>query len=122
MSELSDALQSQIKHLIVRMKQMFPKHEGTIEAVKFFFDNMLPHEIMKHVIDRVLPWEDQITERNENFFIENKNIFGGLSDNDIDFYSRMVKNGEVNDEQKEEIFDFFIVFVECAKQYQNITN
>lgn len=116
--KLLKSLNDEIINLTRRMEVILPSERDTVMFVRSFFELMTAEHIMQHVIDKILPWEKQIETRDENFFLGNKGIFGDLPEGKLDFYSNMVGKGVLSDDDKEEIFQFFEVFVECAKQYK----
>ncbi len=79
--------------------------------VKVYFQTLGEKELMRHCIRKILPWKDQILSRNINFFADNKEIFGKLPANKVNYFSDLFKNNKLQQEDIDEIWDFFNVFI-----------
>ena len=122
--QLLKTLREQVLLLIGRLEEILggEHHDLLKNIIGPFFDNMNAEYLMHHIIKQVLPWELQIRGRNEMFFYNNKKIFGDLPSGKVDFFSDLAKNGSVSSDDKEEVFQFFEVFVVCAEEYRKIKN
>lgn len=117
---------SNIEFLILLKKQVLlmidrtnlilnKKYSNEISLVRSFFNNMPIDMMVKHIDDRVLPWKKFIVDKDINFFYKNHDIFRGLDDRDIDFFSEMATSDKVTQEDRDEIFEFFIVILELVE-------
>ena len=66
--------------------------------VKFFLKTFKEDELMNHVISKMLPWRDQIKNKNDNFFYKNKEIFGKLPENKVNYFSDLWKSNKLTNE------------------------
>lgn len=95
------------------------EERGDLTAVEFFFRNCHHERAMMHIINKVLPFKDQITSRNTDFFLKNKYIFSGLPDDRIDYYSKIIVSGKrISDEYRETIWEYFDSLIALAEVYQ----
>lgn len=113
-------LREQLDLLLNQMCEVFPTHKSDIIFVKTFFETLSAENIMKHIKNKVLPWKEKIEKRDRDFFINNKGIFGEVGEDRVDFYSEMVKKGEVDDETIETIFEFFTVYIALAESHEKL--
>jgi hypothetical protein len=96
---------------------------GDILLVEFFFKKMDSRTLMNHIVAHVLPYAEEIKNRNLNFFNEEKrNIFAGLPNDRVDYFASLLNNdsapGSVNAENKTIIWQYFDTMVAISKNYK----
>ena len=91
---------------------------GDLTTLSFFFKQCPPYELMDSIVEYVLPWERYIKKRDDDFFYKNKKIFGTLPDDSVDYFSDLWKSDKLDDDDKGIVWDYFDVFIECAKTYK----
>ena len=93
--------------------------KGDLMVVEFFFKRLNPESLMQHVISHIIPWKDKIENKDQNFFLENKNIFKGLPEDRLTHYGQIIAKSErVDEEDKKVIWDYFNIIVEIAEIYK----
>lgn len=97
-----------------------PQEQGDLVLVEFFFKKLHDSMMMKEVIQNVLPWESQITERKTEFFLNNKNVFKGIPEDRIEYFSSMWKgdNSRLTQDDKDTIWAYFDTMLAIAKAYK----
>lgn len=89
--------------------------------VKVWLMTTSDQDLMKHIIDRVLPFENHIINKDRLFFEgEAGKIFGELGNEKVNMY--MAKLGNPNflsEEEQEHMWEYFIVMVKMANRYKS---
>jgi len=104
----------EMANFIVRIESILDDNEidnSDIIYVKFFLQTLGSKELMKHCVKKILPWKEKIVSRDINFFIDNKEIFGKLPENKVNYFSDLFKNNKLQKEDIDEIWEFFNVFI-----------
>lgn len=118
---LSDLKKTILELILVLKDNMLtrPDEQGDLMMVEFFFERMHVESIMQHAIKNILPYKKYITNRNQNFFLENKKIFGGLPDDRVEHYANLVATSDrLDDDDREEIWEFFDVIISLVELYR----
>lgn len=97
-----------------------PQEQGDFELVSFFFSKLHDTMLMKEVMENVIPWEKQISERKTEFFLNNKNVFKGIPEDRIEYFSSMWKgeNSRLSKQNKDTIWEYFDTMLAIAKAYK----
>lgn len=116
-----ELLHTEMLNLIDAIEHILEDHNldsDDIVFIRFFFEQMSSEKTMQHVISRVLPWSKQIKNRDDDFFYNNKHIFGDLPKEKVDYVSKLWKSDVLDNEDKDEIWQFFEVFVLYAEKFK----
>lgn len=120
--DLLEDLKSTVLDLIIDLKNnifTLEDEKGDLMLVEFFFKRLHPENIMQHVVKYILPWKKKIEKRNEDFFLNNKNIFKGLPEDRIDHYGEIIAESDrVDDDDKIVIWEYFDTIIEIAESYK----
>lgn len=80
-------------------------------------DNVLT---IKTFIEKVLPYKKQIDTRNEDFFLENNNIYPEKYKNHIDFFKKLwINENGFSKKEKEICFKYFDKMLVYADKFKN---
>lgn len=121
--KLESSLHSEVLHFIDAIEHILEDHDedtNDLVLLRVYFMTMPPDTLMDHVIQHILPWTRQIADRNVDFFYKNKQIFGELPADKVDYFSNLWKKGILNDEDQTEIWDFFDIFVVHAESFKKL--
>lgn len=120
--QLSITIKNEILTLIDRLIDMIgmEKSKSLRTIVKPAMEMFPSSVIMNRVIHKVLPWEEQIMKKDENFFLNNESLFSEFPQSEVAFYSELATSDLITAEDKDEVFDFFICFINLAKAYQDV--
>lgn len=98
-------------------------HKDNLIIVEYWFDKLDKQKLMDHIIQKVLPYRQEIRANDVNFFYNHRNsIFMGLPQNDIDSIANEFNNGLVSDENINIMFQYFNLFINIGQQYVDIVN
>lgn len=92
------------------------EEQSDLAMVEFFFDRLSTDVIMKRVVDKVLPYEKQIKDRDIDFFRKNDSIFGGLPGDRVEHYKKEILT--LSKENQDILWSYFDVIVKHAKIYK----
>ena len=118
---LSDLKDTVLDLLRTLKENMFTRNDeqGDMLMMEIFFKNMHQERVMQHVVRHVLPHASVIEARKIEFFAQNRELFSGLPEDRIDYYNDLIMNSDrLDDEDKEEIWDYLNTIVELAKMYR----
>ena len=118
-----DSLQSSVLDLIRDLKDNVfegQDEQGELMLVEFFFKRQNPNNTMNSMVQKVLPHKAQIQNRDLHFFLENRTLFSGLPEDRVSYYSNMIANGKLDDEDVEVIWEYFDTFIALCEQYQKV--
>jgi hypothetical protein len=118
---LSTQLQEEIFHFIDRLECILDSNNidsSDLTYVKIYLKTFKNNDLMNHVVKKMLPWKPQIEKRKDDFFYKNKEIFGKLPEDKVDYFSDLWKNDGLGEEDKDEIWDFFDAFIAFAEEYK----
>ena len=119
--KLVNLLHEEMMHFIDRIEDILDSHNldsDDIVYVKFIFKTMDSENLMEHVINKILPWKPQIDKRKDDFFYKNKEIFGKLPPEKVNYFSDLWMSQSLDIDDRQEIWDFFDMFVTCAEEYK----
>lgn len=105
------------------MDNIFENEEEKSDMIKvqFFFMNLPADRAMHHVIQKILPHKRKIKERNLDFFIENRHLFSGLSEEKIDYYINYIVNDtSIPEDTREVIWMYFDELIRYAEKYRKM--
>ena len=108
-------------HFADRVEDILNDHHidsDDIIYVKFFLNSTGQSSCIFHVINKILPWKQHISDRNDNFFYKNKEIFGKLPEQKVNYFSDLWMSGKLDEADKNEIWDFFDAFITYAEEYK----
>ena len=89
--------------LITELRQNIfvkPDERGDMAMIELGIKMMPADSILQNVITYTLPWKQKIKDRDDKFFLDNKHLFEGLSDEKIQYYGNIICN-EIDSEDKE---------------------
>jgi hypothetical protein len=119
--KFSIALKSELLTFVDRLEDIFNHNKINTDdllLIRVYIHSMNHPIAMDHIINKVLPWKDHIINKDESFFRDNKQIFGQLPKDKVDFFYK--KHQLLEQEDKDEIWDFFNSFIEYADCYLDL--
>lgn len=118
--DYSLALKQIILEFVNELKKVFPPTDrdvhSDLQLMEFFFKNMEPNSLFKHLVKEVLPHVDQIKARDDKFFLNNKSVFAGLPEKRIKEISIAWETGKIDKENKDVIWEYFDTIVKLVKR------
>nr|QBK86764.1 MAG: uncharacterized protein LCMAC103_00950 [Marseillevirus LCMAC103] len=114
-------LRKVVKELISDLRDhVFTANDEYVDLlfVEMYFDKLPPQELMKNMIDRVVPHADMIAGRNETFFLEHPVLFQDLKADRTQHYKGFWKDRRVTAEDKNVIWEYFDTILEIAQNYE----
>ena len=100
--------------------ESFPE-EGDLVIARFAIKDQFPiKDIMEYIIDKLLPLKSNVDNRDNNFFLENNILFEQLEDNKVNHFKKIWVSGNLDDEDKDNIWKWFDRFLKIAQYYVKI--
>lgn len=104
-----------ILQFIDELIEQFPQ-ESDLKVIKIFIQNEVPVEVaITNFITYAMPLKYQIKTRNDDFFLNNSNIFHFL-DNDKSFHMKNVWK-TIDEDTKNVIWDWFDYLLNISEKY-----
>ena len=121
--KLAGQMRQTISEFVTELKTKIftePQEQGDLVLVEFFFSKLHDSMMMNEVIQNVLPWENQIKGRKSEFFLNNRNVFKGIPEDRIEYFSSMWKgdNQRLSKDDKDTIWAYFDTMLAIAKAYK----
>lgn len=92
--------------------------QNDLLMVELFFRSKSALDIAFHITEHILPHEQHIIDKNDDFFVKNKHLFKGLPDDKISYYAHQLTSDRVDDEDKEMIWKYFHTLIKLAKKHK----
>jgi hypothetical protein len=114
-----------IKNICLRYKIKTNNNNVSLEIIKIdvliSISKSDPVKTIDTFIDKVLPYKNKIKNREQNFFLNNNNIYPEKYKQHTEFFKNLWldNNGLTNDE-KEICFEYFDKFIFHANNYSNL--
>lgn len=111
-TQLIDFLDEIIEH--------FPT-ESEFVIIRMFVKDQIPAtDILGRFIRDLLPFQEYVLERNENFFIQNTLLYTGgkISNNKINHFKNLWKSDKLDEMDRNVIWDWMNVFMKLADSYK----
>lgn len=89
-------------------------------VIRFFIKDQIPiADVMNYIIEKLVPLEDYVLNRDDRFFLEHQVLFEDLKDQDskVNYFKSMWLHS-TDEENKETIWNWFKYFINIAKRYQ----
>lgn len=119
--KILDIFQKQIIRFIEDLQGFFPNMPELVVAKAYFSHGVGAEKIMNGFIKHILPLKKQISDRDENFFLERDDIFGSLPKTQIGkvgYFKELFRSGQMSTESKENAWKYFDVFICLAEKYK----
>ena len=98
-----------------------PDEKGDLMICEFYFQRLHPRDTMNHIINKVLPHEEEIKNRKASFFIKKKKeIFKDLPDERVDYFANLIESGEIGKENLLVLWSYFDTMIKIASDYRKI--
>jgi len=100
--------------------ESFPE-EGDLVIARFAIKDQFPiKDIMNYIIEKLLPLKSNVDKRDNNFFLENNILFEKLEDNKVNHFKKIWISGNLDDDDKDNIWKWFDRFLKIAQYYTKI--
>lgn len=94
--------------------------EGDLVILKIFLQEQIPIEdVVKILSSRLIPHKNMITERDENFFLQETDIFSGVSNNTVSYCKNIWLSPGMTKDDKEMIWTWFNLLLMLSEKYIN---
>ena len=106
-----------LNQFVEQLIELFPL-EGDLVVLQVLMAQQSAGVIISHIVKKVLPYKDQIKQRDEKFFIESDGIFNDLVKSDVNHFKQLWMSPDMADDDKEAIWQWIDVFVVLSEKYQ----
>ena len=118
MAEILTEFKRQLLNFLDELIDQFPSEEDLIVVRVFLADQIPIASVMSYFITEVLCLKEFVVNKNEAFFLNNNVLFGYLDKNKVNYFKRMWRSGNLDDDDKAVIWAWFMTFISLAEKYQ----
>jgi len=117
--EILQLFKQNIEAFLNSLVELFPD-ESDLIVLRIFFENQIPiEEILDRFGKKIIPLKDMIKTRNEQFFLNETDIFSGLNKDDkVIRWKNLWRSKTLSQEDKDVIWQWFDLFLGLAEMYQ----
>ncbi len=117
-TNLAILFREQFVIFLEELYEQFPQ-ESDILIVKIFIKDQIPLiTIMDYIVKWLIPCVKKIKQRDEDFFLNNDDMFSKLPNAKVLHIKKIWQSGNLTDEDKEVIWNWFNVFSDICTKYQ----
>jgi hypothetical protein len=117
-NELLKLFKENIINFLDALIEQFNKESDFI-TLRVLFDGQIPIEEALNVFSqRIIPFLDMIKNKDENFFLNCDQLFEGISQSKVSHFKNIWKSPILTLEDREQLWRWFKLFGNLAKQYQ----
>jgi len=116
-------LKENLVNFLDELIESFPNEPDFVIFRIFIKDKIPVADIMNYITTKIVPLEDMILQRDENFFLNNNVLFDKFDENKsskVNHFKRLWQSDNIDDEDKKVIWDWFTSFLELAKKYKSL--
>ena len=94
------------------------KTERSLITLRVLFMDQIPIETALQIFsNRILPYEQMVLNKDERFFLDCEDIFDGIKGDKVQYFKKLWLSPTFSDEDKEELWKWFQLFLHIAKKY-----
>jgi len=100
--------------------EQFP-HEGDFVIIRIFIKDQVPMaDVLGRFIRDLLPFANQVKDRNERFFLDNTLLYTGASiaDNKVNHFKNLWLSDQLDTNDRETVWQWMDALNKIATQYQ----
>lgn len=120
---LVNLLRSNIVRFVEDLMLVFPEMPE-LHIAKAYFGNFLdPYVCMNNFIEFVVPLKDKIPTRDDEFFLNNENIFGSIPESQrgkVPYFKKIWQSEVMTPESKEQVWKYFELYVAIAEKFKKM--
>ena len=118
--ELLVQLKDQLIFFFDELIAILPE-EPDLVIVRIFMKDKIPIiEVMKYIVEKLVPLKQMVKQRDDNFFLSHNILFEKLDDKKVNHFKRLWQSGSLDKENKETIWRWFASFIYLAEKYQKL--
>lgn len=116
---LLQLLKNQLLVFFDELISILPQEKDFI-VIRFFIKDQIPiADVMNYIIEKLVPLESYVLNRDDRFFLEHQVLFEDLKDQDskVNYFKSMWQHS-TDDENKDTIWNWFKYFIDIGKRYR----
>jgi hypothetical protein len=114
---LLHVLKTQLLLFFDELIVLMPKEQDFL-VMRFFIKDQIPiTDVMEYIIQKLIPLEDAIVNKDERFFLDHQVLFEDLRDHDskVNYFKDLYLQSDT--ENKEVFWNWFNYFLNIGKKY-----
>jgi len=116
-----NTFKGQVIQFLDELIQQFPQEADLVLARIYVKDRVSAQSLITTFIQEALPYEEQINNYDEQFFLENAGkMFGSDNSANVVHFSNLWKSNALDKSDRDAFFEWFKAFIFLAKKWQTI--
>jgi hypothetical protein len=120
--DLLNKLKNNLLIFIDELISILPS-ESDLVLVRFFIKDHVPiADVMTYISNKLLPLDNYVRAKDDRFFLEHQVLFEELRDeqNRVNYFKNVWTN--LDEDNKEVIWNWFALFLNIAKKYNSLSS
>lgn len=120
--DLLNKLKNNLLIFIDELISILPS-ESDLVLVRFFIKDHVPiADVMTYISNKLLPLDNYVKAKDDRFFLEHQVLFEELRDeqNKVNYFKNVWTN--LDEDNKEVIWNWFALFLNIAKKYNSLSS
>lgn len=116
-------LKTQMVAFLDELIESFPEEPDFVIFRIFVKDQIPIADIMNYIAGNLVPLQDMVAKRDDNFFLNNNVLFSEFDENKsskVNYFRRLWLSNKVDKEDRQVIWKWFDSFIFLAKKYLEI--
>ena len=120
--EILIQLRSQLVSFFDELIESYPSETEFVVYRIFICDQLPILDVMQYIVDKLVPLEEQVKQKDEKFFLNNNILFENLGDkgkNKLNHFKNIWLSDNTDNEDREILWKWFSTFIYLAKAYSS---
>lgn len=120
--EILIQLRSQLVSFFDELIESYPSEIEFVVYRIFICDQLPIINVMQYIVDKLVPLEDQVKQKDEKFFLNNNILFDNLGEkgkSKLNHFKNIWLSDITDNEDKEVLWKWFSTFIYLAKAYSS---
>lgn len=119
MNNIINEFKNKVVSFLDELIEQFPEESDFIIARIFLKDQIPTETIILTFIKNIMPYKEQIKDRDEMFFLNSDiALFGEVNKEKVNNLKLLWKSSRLDNEDKEVMWKWFDIFIFLAEKYQ----
>jgi hypothetical protein len=119
--ELLIQLKTQLVNFFDELIETLPDEPDFVIFRIFIKDQVPTADVMDYIITNLIPLQDLVKTKNEDFFLNNNILFEKYDNNRVNHFKRLWLSTKVDNEDRDVIWKWFASFLYLANKYREIS-
>lgn len=97
-------------------------NEGDLIIIRYFIADKIPiNDIMDYIVTKLLPLNELVKNKNDNFFLQNNILFDKIDNNKVNYFKNLWISDKLDQQDKDTIWMWFRRILLRAEQFTKLS-